>query len=234
MRFTISTLAERVIAIGFVVGISALSAGCADNNQTIFIRQAQARDPGDGCVAKADPTGLFRNQGLVDTTLSALEYRAPLLVGNQLVPRGNSATLRTETSRVVFFEAEVEMFDFEGNSLGGFSQPVSGFADPSSGTDPGYGLVSATLADAATMANASAQGGQTIVSRVQIFGETLGGLSVETGLWDYPIFVCAGCLGCVEPESCDDELLPTCTVGQDDPIDCRCIGAGQCNAVPCL
>lgn len=217
--------ASRVIARIFVLGLAASSFGCADNNSSIFIRQVQVPDLANDCVVTADPGGLMRTQGYVDPVLQAFalgaarSYTVALLVGNQLVRRGDDDTLKVETSRVQLFEAEVEVFDFQGASLNSFSQPISGFVDAASGSEPGYGLTSLTLVDGGTLAGA---GNQTLVARVQLFGESLGGVEVESGLWDYPVNVLAGGFGCIEPESCDDPILIGCNFGQDELPDCRC------------
>jgi hypothetical protein len=220
---------HTIIGCTLVTGICALGAGCADNNSTIYIRQFQAADVENGCVATNDPSGLTLGSGSLDRALSNGSYAGYLLVGNQLVRRGDPDQLRAETSRVQFYQADVEIFDFNGASIGAFSQPVSGFADPSTGAEPGYGLVYVTLLDAGSTSQLNlGNGGQTVVARVKVLGETLGGLEVETGLWDYPIFVCDNCFACDRPESCDDDIKPVCRLGQDSSVDCRCVGQGVC------
>ncbi len=228
--------ASRALAGVFVVGVAAGSMGCADNNSSIFIRQVQVPDVANECVVTADPGGLMRTQGAVDPALQAFAfgdarpYNVSLLVGNQLIRRGDDETLKVETSRVQLFEAEVEVFDFQGASLTTFSQPISGFVDASSGSEPGYGLTSLTLIDGATLANA---GTQTLVARVQLFGESLGGIEVETGLWDYPVSVLPGGFGCSDPENCDDPIIFGCSFGQDEIPDCRCHpSGGACGVAP--
>src|SRR5262249_44076341 len=72
--------------------------GCADNESTLFIRQAQAHVAG-ACGVNNQPASLSILRGSLDLAFQR-QYRADLLVGNQLVPRGNSSQLRTETARV--------------------------------------------------------------------------------------------------------------------------------------
>jgi hypothetical protein len=205
--------------------------GCADNNSSVFIRQLQApaSEPDDTgtCTWEADPSGNIVAVATMDRFFT-LQYSGFLLVGNQLARRGDRQSLRVETSRVVFFEAEIEVFDFSQASLGAYTVPVTGFADPGDGSEPGYGLVAVPLIDPSiAQAVDTSAGGQTVVSRVKLYGETLGGLEVETGFWDLPINVCGdssapgGCLGCVVPASCDDEFVVSCRSGQDAPVDCR-------------
>ena len=67
----------------------------------------------------------------------------------------------------------------------------------------------------------------TVVSRVQVFGETLGGEAVESEAWDFPILGCEttadrrdACLGCTAAAP-NQPLLEPCHIGQDVPPDCR-------------
>lgn len=127
---------------------------------------------------------------------------------------------------MTIYEAEVEVFDSAGGSITSFSQPVTSFAFASNGTNPGFGCTFLTLIDAASIANIATP--QTVVARIKVFGETLGGNDVETGVFDFPINVCNGCLGCVEPDpmDCDGEIpseTAACRVGQDVASDCRCV-----------
>jgi hypothetical protein len=80
---------------------------------------------------------------------------------------------------------------------------------------------------------------RTRIAQVRVFGETLGGLEVESADITYVIRVCEGCLVFFPSESldmaggCNQELdqnageLP-CRFGQDDAVDCRiCRGVNR-------
>ena len=215
--------AKQLFGTTLVFGLAMGAMGCVDNNTTIFVRQVQAPDPANECVVTNDPSALARSRGYVDGAL-ADSYFAWLLVGNQLVRRGDNDTLRTESARVQLYTADVEVFDYTGATLSSFSQPISGFIDPSNGSEPGYGLTSLVLVDQGVVSGHSG----IVVSRVKLFGETLGGDEVETGFWDFPIEVCADCFACIEPESCDDPCTASCEFGQDASPDCRSVGRGAC------
>jgi hypothetical protein len=207
-----------------MAGLMATSVACVDTNSTVFVRQVQASDAGDDCVVKSDPSALFRASGFLDTSIGDGGYQAVMLIGNQLVERGDNEQLKPETGRVQFFEVEAELLDASGGSLGStFFQTVSGFADPATGTEPGYGLVGATLIPGSMSAGLSG----TVVSRVIVRGTTLGGSEVETGFWDFPVEVCNGCLrdACLVPASCEDDIEPVCNLGQDAIADCRYVAA---------
>jgi len=124
-----------------------LGPGCADNRSSIFVIGALAV-PQDTCAWESTDANPLRPAGRLDLALSQ-EYWIPILVGNQLVKRGNAATLRTETSHVSFYEAEVNLTDSAGAAIpnGNFVVPVTGFAEAAANTDPGFGSAAVTLID---------------------------------------------------------------------------------------
>jgi hypothetical protein len=225
MGNTVHRLVRNVVPAMLLAVPAALFAlgapGCVDNNVSLFIQQAQVRDPGTDCSAAADPDSAYWMVGIMDTALTG-EYSAALLVGNQLKARGDSDTLRPESNRVQLYEADVELFDSGGGTVSAFTMPISGFVEVSGSTAPAYGLAFVTLIDAGTGAALAGQQ-TTLIARVKIYGETLGGLEVETGYWDYPIEICSGCLGCICPTSPDAEYTETCNPGQNTSIDCRLV-----------
>jgi len=236
---------RRAVVFGVVTVVSGVvAAACADNNQTLFIRQVQAPETGQ-CSYSNDPTADHYGNGVLDLMLAS-EYRATLLIGNQIVPRGNADLVRAETSRIALDAAEVTVEFTDGSTVNSFSIPGNGFVDPSSGTEPGWGTFRTVLIDSAT-ANAlrgplgagsgtrSTKVGR-IVAVVKVFGKTLGGHKVETGEFRYPIEVCFGCtisfpasrwlvdgvtptpncLGCADAT----DVKEPCSAGQDSATDC--------------
>ncbi|MCC6525372.1 MAG: hypothetical protein IT373_22150 [Polyangiaceae bacterium] len=192
-----------------------LATGCVDNNASAFVRQVQAMNT-DDCTWPSDASATALAWGQVDPNLRS-DYMAALLVGNQLVSRGDPDLLRPETDRIVFTEVEVHVFDLAGNELTSFVVPATGFADPGTGTSPGYGVVVAPVLDVTALA---AGAGQTVVSEVIVFGKTLGNIDIETAPYQFSIRI--GALGCVQPEQLDDPLKSVCLLGQDSAPDCRC------------
>jgi len=216
--------------------------GCADSESMLFIRQAQARVAGS-CTVDNSPSSLVLVHGSLDLAFQR-QYRAALLVGNQLVPRGNSAQLRTETARIQLQGAIVRAEDANGAVVWGpVTVPGSGFVDPASGSDPNFGLIDTVLlgSDLGTSLAGQLSADPTLVryftSVARVFGRTLGGMTVESGEWRFPINVCYGCSVVFPPDASDPKLmmqpncdLPTstgstvthpCIVGQDDSVDCR-------------
>jgi hypothetical protein len=163
------------------------------------------------------------------------------------VARSDLKQLKTETSRVQLQGAEVRVESISGTSTvqeANFTVPGNGFVDPSSGDTPSFGLMGTVLIDSATglrmqSALKMAGGVKRLTAHVKVFGRTLGGLSVESGEWLFPINVCYGCLvsfpadaivADVKPRQCGGAtttaVAAPCDLGQDDSVDCRlCLGA---------
>jgi hypothetical protein len=223
---------QRLFHVALVAGLAATSVACTETNSTIFIRQVVVPED-EECVYEPDPSGTFLLEGTYDFAIpdslgsDQPGYFGALLVGNQLQKRGDADTLRNETGRVQLYEIEVQVFSFDGALLSEYSQPTSGFIDPANGTEPGYGVTGGTLVDpvAIDAVRNSAFPTQRVVSRVKIFGTTTGGEDVETAEWDFPVTVCEGCIGCIEPESCEDDKEGSCLLAQDKVSDCRLINA---------
>lgn len=230
----------RVGALFLGAWAVALGSGCADSDSMIFIRQVQARLPtgSPACVADSSPTSTSLGEGVLDVAFRT-QYVATLLVGNQLVPRGNSSQLRTETSRVDIEGTVVRALDDSGNMIfGPVTVPGTGFIDPANDTTPSFGLIETTLfrADPALIADLAANGGlRRSVSIVKVFGHTLGGTSIESGEWQFPVNSCYKCLisfpaeasSMVSPRDCmaagrtGVTVNAPCQPGQDDTMDCR-------------
>jgi hypothetical protein len=249
---------KQIVAV-MAVGAAAVTsaAGCADNTTSLFIEGVLAPDPPE-CAVKADPGSTILGEGVLDVVFSQ-EYRAWLLVGNQMSPRGIKTQARAETMRVVLTGAEINLEDVGGSSIGSFTVPGTGFANVNRSQNPGYGAVLTTLIPpetgaslAGNLAAAGTGSRQTIVANVKVFGETLGGDSIDSAELSFPIQVCYGCT-IVYPidaiESTPDpnnpgEYVDTCTLGTADTtppcftgqggIDCRTCAStyDACKYVP--
>jgi hypothetical protein len=230
---------KKILATTLVAGIGALTTGCTDAETSVFVQRVIIPEVADdGCTWNPDPSGLGLIFGKLDLGYTdpngdplVTSYRAVLAVGNQLVERGDEDTLKPESNRIQFYEVEAEVFNFAGTKLSEFTVPATGFADPSSGGNPGFGAVLATMVDIDAILQFFPLGdaeplGQTIVSRVIVRGVTVGGTEVETAPWDFPIEVFASG-SCREPDNCEGEIPTTaCFLGNDaTDIDCRTVEA---------
>jgi hypothetical protein len=228
---------NRQKLIGSLIALGAfgmvLGPGCADNRSSIFTIGALLV-PVDTCEVTPDEGAALLLEPKLDTAISPV-YKVPILVANQLVSRGNTATLRTETSRVVLREAIVRLTDTQGADIpnGTFSDPIFGTIDPANGIDPSFSAPLITLIDG-QIGPQLAPG--KYIANVIIRGETLGNIEVETDEWALPIDVCNGCLVVFVPEGddparpgvdCDirDEAAFNCRMGMDAPVDCRACAA---------
>lgn len=224
---------RRLISKALMIGIvgtlaTGLAPGCADNDSILFVR-AVLKAEAPSCIVKPDPSAMFLGGGVIDNAFRD-DYWAALLVGNQMARRGKKDLLRTESSRVVLHGAEVRLLNDQEATLAEFTVPGSGFVDPGTGDDPGYGILATQLVPSGL----SLPGNTLVVSEVRVFGESLGGEEIESATLRFPIIICTGCL-ISYPQSADDAAQPgyqcvsteettedlPCHVGQDDPIDCR-------------
>ena len=245
-----------VAGIGAAAG---LVPACVHDNSTIFVSDVlfpPMVTAGMACTFTAEPTQPVLAQGKLDVGLSTT-YRAVVLVGNQLVPRGDPNQPHTETSFVTIEGAVIRIVNSSGNQLGTYTQPTAATIPPSSGTTPGYASIGVTLIDSATAMTLSPPIGTTVpvVSYMRFFGHTLGGESVESNEFGFPIEVCKACL--IDFSASDDPLLPQpncanagattmgssssssssstslpCFLGQDSPVPCAaCLRNPLCAGV---
>lgn len=221
------------------LGVAGLSAGvlpsCATNDSMMFIIGVYARKAG-ACDAKPEEDSPLWDRGVMDRAFAG-EYRAALLIGNQLTQRGSRDRLRTETSRISLKGAEITLESVDGRQLlDPFSAIGTGFVDAASGTDSSLAIMSATLIPSRA---ASALADGVVVAKVRAFGTTLGGEEIESNELAFPIEICTGCLvaypasardltadgdeyECKQGED-DTSVAQTdlpCTVGLDLPVPC--------------
>ena len=222
----------RLISTACVLGGATLlaSAGCADNDSSLFIKGAMA--PTGECIFEAEGDAALALTGIMDVAYAST-YTLPLLVGNQLIARGDADKLRTETARVVIRGAVVNVLSADGTStLSSFSTNAGGFVDPSSGTDPGWGVsfvnaVSNELATQLQSELALFESRELNIS-VYVYGDTLGGDEVESSTLTFPLFVCNGCL--VDCSTADS--VGRCDVFPPEGLELSCF-PGQDSALPC-
>lgn len=200
------------------------SGGCADNHSMLFVRGVLAWPSGQ-CTVQADPSQPMRLYGVLDT-LFRNDYVAPLLIGNQLTQRGSRDRLRNESSRIALRGAVVTVKTPQGQTIKSYTTDGSGFVDPGTGEDPGYGIMSAQLIPPGLALPSL------VTVSVHVFGTTLGDDEIESNDLLFPITVCRGCTVSYPTEAlniatqeCTGTDKPTtplpCFIGEDDPIDCR-------------
>ncbi|MGH7271457.1 MAG: hypothetical protein ACREJ3_13590, partial [Polyangiaceae bacterium] len=250
----------------FLAGLSLLAGGsviamaCVHDDSTIFVQSVLSPPlvtPGSSCVFTSDPTQTMLPEGTLDVDLKGHEYVAEFLIANQIVARADPTKPSTETSYVSIQGATIRITDSQGNQIGDFTQLASVTIPPSVGTTPGFAPLGLTILDHKTVERADVldalKGGATrrLITYTRFFGQTLGGISVQSDEYEFPITVCAGCL--IRYSSMDiDPNLPSpncffalqgagggtgaastlpipCIFGQDFAVDCsQCLGDTAC------
>ena len=228
---------HAVSLVAFALIGSAVMPACADNDQSIFIHHALApptsRQNGV-CLYQPDPTAAGLFEGVLDIAVRD-NYFAVLLVGNQLIARGDPTTVRSESNRVHVDGAIVRVSDPQGVIADSeFTSYATGFADVQSNNTPGYGVFGVTAIDGPTkdkIAGTVPNLFQThlFIANIKAFGKTLGGVDLESGEFQLPIRVCNGCL--VSFATGDDPAK--------DGIDCKlslasaASSGGSTTVLPC-
>lgn len=244
-------------------GASAFSA-CVHNDSTIFVHDVLAPQTASSstmvCTYTADPTQPTISSGVVDISLRAT-YDAMFLVGNQMVSEVNGSQLQTETS-IVNIQGAIVRVTSGTQQLSTYTRLAAATIPPLSGNSPGYAAVGpVTIIDEPSLFKlSSASTGNTnvanflaamgagavtrVVSHVRFFGVTLGGQSVESNEFEFPVDVCIGCLiaftnnplyatpnciGSASGSSTTQSVVP-CELGQDLAVDCNaCQGNPACH-----
>lgn len=212
--------------------------GCTEEQTGLYIEGAIALEAPE-CLARAEGNTTLLLSGYLDVSLKR-DYDAVLLVGSQMTPRGDKENLRTETMTVTLTGAEVRLLNGVGEQQMEFTVPASGTITPDGGEEAGFGVVSVTLIPpehgVALFDTLDVGQTQTRVAQVRVFGETIGGLAVESAEMSYVIRVCKGCLVNFPPGalglngSCGvsmvtETIAGPCNFGQDAVVDCRLCAA---------
>lgn len=244
-------LVGYTLATGFALLVAA--GACVENKGTLFVQGVMLPPTamaGAACIYDPQPTStLLLYQGVLDIAFTNT-YIPVLLLGNQMVQRGSKEQLRVETSRIQIQGAVVRLTDAGGAQMASFTALGGGYVEASNGTSPGYGVFAVTVIDPDTVENilrpalTARYASKRVIAYIKPYGQTLGGLHVEAGEFEWPIEVCNGCLVSF-PVDAQDPLQPTpnclnvgsgstnvarpCFVGQDQAIDCRlCPGNPVC------
>lgn len=248
-------------AVAFVVGPA-----CVDNNQSIFIRQALAPSTSrqnNECLYTGDVTQPAIFSGKLDAAIRD-DYSVILLVGNQMIARADNLEPRSESNKASISGAVVRVTDANGNFISTFTSPSQGFIDQSAGNEATYSPFGVTALDAPSVFKIR-QGlkahdlpnSKLVIANIKVFGQTLGGVDLESAEFQFPIQVCDGCLltfqGFDDPntQGVDCNLLTTsatagsatttgvngaqlpCNPGQDEETPCfTCTGRQACQTGP--
>lgn len=213
-----------------------VSPGCAHDDSTLFVYDVLAPPvgaPGAVCTFTSDPTQPFISSGVLDLDLAG-HYDAAFLLANQLVPQGNPSAPKTETSYINIQGAVVRITNAMGTQqYKTYTHLAAATLPPASGTSPGFGPVDpVTILDSLT---AQTYGPGRYITYTRFFGKTLGGQSVESNEFEFPVDVCLGCLitfsaadinpcyqapNCAAASTSTTQMSVPCRIGQDFHVDC--------------
>jgi len=214
------------------VGAAVFAPACVKDESTLIVVGCLSV-PHDTCEVQASSNAAFISDGSIDAAVAA-EYKCFALFENQLVQRGDPQTLKTETSRIEVYQAEVQVLNDDPNhptAYAKYTVPVSGHADPAVGTQPGVGAANIVAIDNATlkMLGATALSSnkvQIVVSSIVLHARTGGGQEITSNEFKFPVSVSYGASCQVPPgDVCyGSTTMPApeaCLLGQDENVDCR-------------
>lgn len=220
----IKSLPKFLSAAALLGGMSLFAPSCAENGVTIFVKGIVSVKPPE-CVAKASSDVVLQSGLLFDTELTS-SISVFLLVGSEMIGRGDPKTSRAEPNRVQIYQAQVELQDTAGNALGIANNPYTvstfGMIDPTASADAAYGLVSVDLVPPGVGVALAKTGKSAILVSVKLFGRTLGGTEVESRAVALPATVCSGCSVVFSGDAEDPSYLGTSPA----PAGTNCYKAG--------
>lgn len=190
-----------VVVCATALVLSAVAPACVENDQSLFVRSVLApstnRQNG-ACVYTDDPQQPQLFEGLLDVGVRD-NYFAVVLVGNQLIQRGDPTNTRAEPNRVHLNGAVVRVTEPNGNQIAEFTSLATGFADISTNNNPDFGTMGIVAIDGPTAATLRGQlpnrtTTKQVILQIKAFGKTLGGVDLESGEFQLPLKVCNGCL----------------------------------------
>lgn len=219
---------------------SALVPACATNDMSVFVRGALAPSPNrqnNLCVYTDDPQQPQVLEARLDIGVRD-NYFAVLLVGNQMMARGDPLLVRAESNRFHVNGAVVRVTEPGGELIHEFTSVGTGFADQGQNNAPDYALVGITAIDAETRNRIAGRlpdrrATTLVVAHISVFGRTVGGQDLESGEFQLPIRVCNGCL--VSFDNANDpaaDQQPNCLASLQDQAGLPCF-PGQDEPTPC-
>lgn len=244
------TVRGAVVSVVAALGAAAASPACVEYPQSIIVTKTvepELKEDTNTCLVNPGAEALIN--GVLDLEVSEGGYVGALIVKNQLRIAAYPEKARVETGAVYLLGASVRLTfagglpvtsDRGGQQGNEFRTSGSGYLPPG-----GEAGITVNLIDGAAARTIKAQLGsylkQTppaeavdiVVANVRVQGQTLGGLSVESQEFQFPITVCRGCLvkffedkanptnKCSVPGDALKEQKVPCNIGQNRAIECN-------------
>ena len=205
-----------------VIACAPALAACVDHDASAFFISGHVAPAMGEC--SLEPGNPLVSRGVFNVE-SRFGYFVFPLYNNQLRNRGSDAPLRSDPNGVLVTSAEIELRDAANVAIdfGGipnpFSVPTSDFVPSTDSANLPAQAVGNVLVIPPAYADALAgmfADESVVIASIKVFGETTGGVDVESDEWLWPIDVCKGdCLfECLPPDATADEV-ECCTPGQD-------------------
>jgi hypothetical protein len=225
---TMRSFASRALSVMFIAACAvgaAGGAGCADNNQSIYIRGViVAAKTEAGCTWDANAQA-FSPSGSLELAGGASRYNVVLSYALDLSARGNLKEGRAEPNRAYVRTAEVTLRDENQRTIAAYSVDVSqSLANPGDGTSSGVQVSVITpavlpLVIKAVPANKTLR----VFADIRLFATTVGGYEISSALFQYPIDVSKGVFvsgileGRCQPDPAE-KPINGCYPGQDGAV----------------
>lgn len=224
--------------------------GCADNRETLFVRQVNAFD--EECIVKPDPGAIFHTGGTLDVAYLGSYVLTPVME-NQMVARENRDAVRVESNGIQIDGAIVRLYETDPASdlppeetepvleffsyASSYIEPAAFGASIFTAIPPEY--TRDRYADLCGFAPGQYSPGDydpstdLVLIGATVQGTTNGGIAVESPEFYFPVDLCCGCLLSCSAEADDPDILGpdcastdeltknTCVLGQDEAMDCR-------------
>ncbi|MBK8169462.1 MAG: hypothetical protein IPK60_03850 [Sandaracinaceae bacterium] len=194
--------------ISLVLVAFALMGGCVDDNPGFFILNAAV--PDTQCTFDESSPAL--TTGTFDVGNPYAHYAMYPIYQSWLRTRYSGSPPRVDANGIQIETANVRLTDASGAPLPisqpNFSVTSTGFVptalDTTAGTGPGYidlipSIAADEIRDLHLASPPDASGNATtfdLVAHVTVLGRTVGGQSIQTQEWSWPITICDGCYRC--------------------------------------
>lgn len=239
----------RALAAATIIALPAVFVpACAHDDTTLFIYDVLAQQlvsPGASCTFTSSATQPFITGGTLDIDLAS-SYFGNFLLANQMIQQANPNAPKTETSFIQVQGAVVTVKDASGNQvLAQYTVNAASTVPPATGGTPGFAPISGIPLVRSDTVGKYGGDGVRFLTFTHFFGVTLGGQSVTSNEYEFPVDLCEGCL--IEFLASEDVLgvqpqpncagaaqaMPMsepCIPGQDLPLNCAfCLGNVDCN-----
>jgi hypothetical protein len=257
------TVRGAIVAILGGAIAAAMAPACVEYPQSIIVtRSVEPKRQDDGtCVADGGEALL---NGVIDLEVNRSGYVASLVVQNQLRAASDPAKARVETGGVYLLGASVRLTYANGEPLDSTDsgRPGNEFRTAGSGYIPpagGEATITVNMIDGAAIESlkkrlgnpGAGDGGvgvirpDIVIAYVRVQAQTLGGLSLESQEFQFPITVCSQCLVdfprppisgnfCPPSDKPEEDAKATpCTIGQNRRVSCTaCTYSDYCKFGP--